>query len=142
MKGKQKRAMAKMSFNMRKMQTENLLHQQMNQYQIQLKMAQADGVIDPTEQAILQQTLGQIQQTAGGGGMGNLNSSKDLEALAKELGIDRFRVGPIPLGPKLTLNQIPTSNIGVPAMQTTDNKLNLNPTNNDSLEAQLQEKMA
>jgi hypothetical protein len=138
MKNRQKRTMATMSFQMRKMQTENLLHQQMGQYQAQMTMAQADGVIDNSEQAILQNTLNQIQGTAAASGLGNLNSAQDLESLARQLGIDRFRVGPIPLGPKLVLNPAPMNTLHVPP----SNKLDLTPSNNNSLEAQVKEKLA
>ena len=46
MKNKQRKRMAQMSFEMRKMQTETLLTQQMQQYQQQMALANADGYID------------------------------------------------------------------------------------------------
>ena len=138
MKNRQKRSMATMSFQMRKMQTENLLHQQMGQYQAQMKMAQSDGVIDNREKSILQQTLNQIQNTAEVSGLGNLNNAQDLESLARQLGIDRFRVGPIPLGPKLVLNQAPMSNLNIP----TTNKLDLTPTPITNMDPQSPENLA
>jgi len=132
MKNKQRKRMAQMSFEMRKMQTETLLSQQMQQYQQQMALANADGFIDNSEQAMLQQQLAAIQQTAGG--MGN---AQDLEKLARQLGIDQFKVGPIPLGPKLTLSQAPTA-----TMPVAPGKLNLNPTHESSAESQMQETLA
>jgi len=146
MKGRQKRTMAKMSFEMRKMQTETLLQQQMQQYNAQMKMAQADGIVTPQEQAILNQSMTQIQDTAQEGGLGNLNQM-DLESLARHLGIDRFKVGPFPIGPKLTMNQVPTMNLQPQPTPPTQiipdpNKLNLDPSNDNSLESQISGKLA
>ncbi len=135
MKNKQKRSMAQMSFEMRKMQTENLLQQQMAQYKAQMQMAQADGIITPDEQAVLNHQMAQIQNTAQTSGLGNM----DIEELARQLGIDRFRLGPIPLGPKLTVAQQPVNNVVIPSVS--DNKLDLDPTNEKSAEAQLQKNL-
>jgi len=135
MKNKQKRSMAQMSFEMRKMQTENLLQQQMAQYKAQMQMAQADGIITPDEQAILNHQMSQIQNTAQTSGLGNM----DIEELARQLGIDRFRLGPIPLGPKLTMAQQPVNNVVIPSVP--DNKLDLDPSNEKSVEAQLQKNL-
>ena len=133
MKNKQRKRMAQMSFEMRKMQTETLLSQQMQQYQQQMALANADGFIDNSEQALLQQQLAAIQQTAGGVG-----NAQDLEKMARQLGIDQFKVGPIPLGPRLTLSQAPT--IPMPVSQS--NTLDLNPSNDSSLDSQVQETLA
>jgi len=135
MKNKQKRSMAQMSFEMRKMQTENLLQQQMAQYKAQMQMAQADGIITPDEQAMLNHQMAQIQNTAQTSGLGNM----DIEELARQLGIDRFRLGPIPLGPKLTVAQQPVNNMVIPSVS--DNKLDLDPSNEKSVEAQLQKNL-
>ena len=136
MKNKQKRSMAQMSFEMRKMQTENLLQQQMAQYKAQMQMAQADGIITPDEQAMLNHQMAQIQNTAQTSGLGNM----DIEELARQLGIDRFRLGPIPLGPKLTVaQQQPVNNVVIPSVS--DNKLDLDPSNEKSAEAQLQKNL-
>lgn len=135
MKNKQKRSMAQMSFEMRKMQTENLLQQQMAQYKAQMQMAQADGIITPDEQAMLNHQMAQIQNTAQTSGLGNV----DIEELARQLGIDRFRLGPIPLGPKLTVAQQPVNNMVIPSVS--DNKLDLDPSNEKSVEAQLQKNL-
>jgi hypothetical protein len=139
MKTKQKRRMAQMSFEMRKMQTEHLLQQQMGQYQAQMQMANADGVITPQEQAMLNQSMNSIQQTAQGAGMGNM----DLAQLAKALGIDQFKLGPIPLGPKMTFNQPPVQAMTVATPQATSElKLNLEPSDTTSPEAQMNEQYA
>lgn len=138
MKNKQKRKMANISFEIRKMQTENILQQQMAQYKTQMQMANADGVITPQEQAILNQSISAINQTAQAGGMGNMT----LDDLAKELGIDRHKIGPIPIGPKLTFDQAPISTMNVTSNQKEDPKLDLNPSNDKSLEAQIERKLA
>ena len=137
MKNKQKRSMAQMSFEMRKMQTESLLQQQMAQYKTQMQMAQADGVITPDEQMILNNQMAQIQSTAQSGGIGNV----DIEELARQLGIDRFRLGPIPLGPKLTVAQQPVTNVTLKPLEEPAKKLNLDPTNENSAEAKMQKKL-
>jgi hypothetical protein len=142
MKNKQKRSMAQMSFEMRKMQTENLLQQQMAQYKAQMQMAQADGIITPDEQAMLNHQMAQIQNTAQTSGLGNM----DIEELARQLGIDRFRLGPIPLGPKLTMAQQPARNVVLKPLAPLEtpessNKLDLDPSNEKSAEAQLQKNL-
>lgn len=139
MKNKQKRSMAQMSFEMRKMQTENLLQQQMSQYKTQMHMAQADGIISPDEQSILNNQMSQIQNTAQASGLGNV----DIEELARQLGLDRFRVGPIPIGPKLTMAQQPARNVVLSPLEIPEQstKLNLDPSNENNPEAQLQQNL-
>jgi hypothetical protein len=77
-----------------------------------------------------------MQQTAQQGGLNQL----DLESLAKQLGIDRFRVGPIPIGPKLTIAQQPVRNVVLGPLDLPDqtNKLDLSPSNENSAEAKAQ----
>ena len=103
MKNKQKKRMAQMSFEVRKMQTESLLQHQMQQYRQQMEMANADGYISPQEQMMLNNSMGTIQNTAVQGGF----NDADIERLAKQLGLDRFNIGPLPIGPKLTMQQVP-----------------------------------
>ena len=129
MKNKQRKRMAQMSFEMRKMQTETLLTQQMQQYQQQMALANADGYIDKASKLCLQQQLAAIQQTAGGVG-----NAQDLEKMARQLGIDQFKVGPIPLGPRLTLSPAPTTN-----MPIAGNSLNLSPSHESNIDSQVQE---
>ena len=136
MKNKQKRSMAQMSFEMKKMQTESLLQNQMSQYKAQVHMAQADGVVTPAEQALFNNQMNQIQQTAQVGNMGQM----DIDELARQLGIDRFRVGPFPIGPKLTIAQQPVTNVVMSPLEATT-KLDLTPTNETSVEAQVQQKL-
>ena len=102
-------------------------------------MAQADGVITPDEQMILNNQMSQIQNTAQASGLGNI----DIEELAKQLGLDRFRVGPIPIGPKLTMAQQPARNVVLSPLETPEQstKLNLDPSNESSAEAQLQQNL-
>jgi hypothetical protein len=102
-------------------------------------MANADGIITPQEQAMLNQSMNSIQQTAQGAGMGNM----DLAQLAKALGIDQFKLGPIPLGPKMTFNQPPVQAMTVATPQATSElKLNLEPSDTTSPEAQMNEQYA
>ena len=136
MKNKQKRSMAHMSFEMRKLQTESLLQNQMSQYKAQMQMAQADGVVTPAEQVLLNNQMSQIQQTAQSGNLGQM----DVEELARQLGIDRFRVGPFPIGPKLTIAQQPVANVVMSPLEAAT-KLDLSPTNETSAEAQVQQKL-
>ena len=102
-----------------------------------MQMAQADGIITPDEQMILNNQMAQIQSTAQSGGIGNV----DIEELARQLGIDRFRLGPIPLGPKLTVAQQPVTNITLKPLEEPAKKLNLDPTNENSAEAKMQKKL-
>ena len=136
MKNKQKRSMAQMSFEMKKMQTESLLQNQMSQYKAQVQMAQVDGVVTPAEQVLLNNQMNQIQQTAQVGNMGQM----DIDELARQLGIDRFRLGPFPIGPKLTIAQQPVTNVVMSPLEATT-KLDLTPTNETSVEAQVQKKL-
>ena len=136
MKNKQKRSMAQMSVEMKKMQTESLLQNQMSQYKAQVHMAQADGVVTPAEQVLLNNQMNQIQQTAQVGNMGQM----DIDELARQLGIDRFRVGPFPIGPKLTIAQQPVTNVVMSPLEAAT-KLDLTPTNETSVEAQVQKKL-
>jgi len=136
MKNKQKRSMAQMSFEMKKMQTESLLQNQMSQYKAQVQMAQVDGVVTPAEQVLLNNQMNQIQQTAQVGNMGQM----DIDELARQLGIDRFRVGPFPIGPKLTIAQQPVTNVVMSPLEAAT-KLDLTPTNETSVEAQVQKKL-
>lgn len=130
MKNRQKNKMAMMKFEMQKAQMEMLLQNQMTQYQSSMNMAMADGNIDQNEQALLQQQLQAMQQTA----MQmqpqiQPNQEIDLEALAQQLGLDRFRIGPIPVGPKLTMSQPPVKTVDVPKASV--EKLNLDPSKDE-----------
>lgn len=133
MKNKQKRRMAQMSFEMRRMQTESLLEQQMQQYRQQVEMANADGIITPQEQRILNASMGQVQNTAQQIGY----SQADLATLAKQLGLDQFKIGPIPVGPKLTFDPMPIQQVNIQRP-----KLDLNPSDTTSAEAHTQEQLA
>lgn len=121
------------------MQTENLLQQQMGQYKAQMEMANADGIVTPQEQQMLDASRNLIQQTA-------TQSQFDpqyIDQLAKELGLDRFSVGPIPIGPKLTFNQPAMHTMRVQQQQAdAPLKLDLEPTDTNSIEAQTQEQLA
>mgnify|MGYP000041015417 CR=1 FL=1 len=131
MKNRQKNKMAQVKFGIQKKQMEMLLESQMSQYTNSMDVAMSDGHIDNSEMAMLRQQLAQIQQTAQQiqppmQQPQQANQQLDLEALAKQLGLDRFRVGPIPLGPKLTVSQPPVKTVSI--KQEAD-KLDLNPAN-------------
>ena len=64
----------------------------------------------------------------------------DIEELARQLGIDRFRVGPFPIGPKLTIAQQPVANVVMSPLEAAT-KLDLTPTNETSAEAQVQQNL-
>ena len=53
-------------------------------------------------------------------------SQEQVAAMAKEPGMDRHRIGPIPLGPVLTYTQPP---LGQQMVEPPSNKANLDPTN-------------
>lgn len=127
MKNRQKNKMAQVKFGIQKKQMEMLLESQMAQYSNSMDIAMSDGHIDSSEMAMLKQQLAQIQQTAQQIQPQQQHQPEqlDLEALAKQLGLDRFRVGPIPLGPKLTVSQPPVKTMSI--KQEAD-KLDLDPT--------------
>jgi hypothetical protein len=119
--------MAQVKFGIQKKQMEMLLESQMSQYTNSMDVAMSDGHIDNSEMAMLRQQLAQIQQTAQQVQPQQQQQPQqlDLEALAKQLGLDRFRVGPIPLGPKLTVSQPPVKTVSI---KQEAEKLDLNPT--------------
>jgi len=105
-----------------------------------MNVAMSDGQIDNSEAAILRQQLAQLQQTAN---MVNQTTPQEetLEDIAKRLGLDRFRIGPIPVGPKLTISQPAVTSVNLPA--TTDNRLDLSPPGTtEERTTDLQEKLA
>ena len=127
MKNRQKNKMAQVKFGIQKKQMEMLLEGQMAQYTNSMDIAMSDGHIDNSEMAMLRQQLAQIQQTAQQVQPQQQQPQQlDLEALAQQLGLDRFRVGPIPLGPKLTVSQPPVKTVSI---KHEAEKLDLNPAN-------------
>lgn len=114
MKNRQKNKMAQVKFGIQKKQMEMLLESQMSQYTNSMDIAMSDGQIDNSEMAMLRQQLAQIQQTAQQvQPQPQQPQQLDLEALAQQLGLDRFRIGPIPLGPKLTVSQPPVKTVSI-----------------------------
>lgn len=141
MRNKQKNKMAVIKFDIEKRQMETLLESQMAQYQNTMNVAMSDGHIDNSEAAILRQQLAQLQRTAS---MVNQTTPHDetLEEIAKRLGIDRFRIGPIPVGPKLTISQPEVTTVNIPT-ETTNNRLDLSPPGiTGERTTELQEKLA
>ena len=114
MKSKNKRRMAQIKYEVDKQRTEWMLEQQINQFQQSAMMAQADGMLTPGEQTVLQQQYQQVQQLDQQTPQVNANVQYDLDALARQLGLDRHRVGPIPVGPSLTISQPPLETFQVP----------------------------
>lgn len=132
MKSKNKRRMAQIKYEVDKQRTEWMLDQQVQQFQNNAMMAQADGFVSPAEQNVLQQQYQQLQQTDQQVPSVNANMQYDLADLAKQLGLDRHRIGPIPMGPSLTptpitVTQAPLGQFQVqqPVIQNT---LDLDPT--------------
>ena len=125
MRNKQKNKMAVIKFDIEKNQMEALLENQMAQYQTPMGVAMGDGRIDQSEAAILRQQLLALQTTAD-----QINQTtpqeESLEDIAKRLGLDRFRIGPIPVGPKLTISQPPITAVNLSAQQI-EKRLDLSP---------------
>ena len=128
MKSKNKRRMAQIKYEVDKQRTEWMLEQQINQFQQSAMMAQADGIVSPAEQAVLNQQYQQVQQMDQQTPQVNANVQYDLDALAKQLGLDRHRVGPIPVGPSLTISQPPLETFQVPQPPRPES-LDLDPSN-------------
>ena len=127
MKSKNKRRMAQIKYEVDKQRTEWMLEQQIAQFQQSAMMAQADGTISPAEQAVLNQQYQQVQQMDQQNPQVNANVQYDLDALARQLGLDRHRVGPIPVGPSLTISQPPLETFQVPQAPRPES-LDLDPT--------------
>ena len=128
MKSKNKRRMAQIKYEVDKQRTEWMLEQQINQFQQSAMMAQADGIVSPAEQAVLNQQYQQVQQMDQQTPQVNANVQYDLDALARQLGLDRHRVGPIPVGPSLTISQPPLETFQVPQPPRPES-LDLDPSN-------------
>jgi len=127
MKSKNKRRMAQIKYEVDKQRTEWMLEQQIAQFQQSAMMAQADGIVSPAEQAVLNQQYQQVQQMDQQTPQVNANVQYDLDALARQLGLDRHRVGPIPVGPSLTISQPPLETFQVPQAPRPES-LDLDPT--------------
>jgi hypothetical protein len=102
MKNKNKRRMAKIKFDVEQQRTEWLFEQQMHQFQNAQAMANADGIISPEEQMMLNNMKNQVSQTAQ-----QIDPNMNLDELARQLGLDRMTMGGLPIGPKLTVTQAP-----------------------------------
>ena len=128
MKNKNKRRMAQIKYEVDKQRTEWMLEQQIAQFQQSAMMAQADGIVSPAEQAVLNQQYQQVQHMDQQTPQVNANVQYDLDALARQLGLDRHRVGPIPVGPSLTISQPPLETFQVPQAPRPET-LDLDPSN-------------
>jgi hypothetical protein len=126
MKNKNKRRMAQIKYEVDKQRTEWMLEQQISQFRSSAMMAQADGVMSPQEQVILQNQYQQVQQLDQQVPQVNANVHYDLDALAKQLGLDRL--GSLPTSPSLKINQAPLASFQVPQPPKPE-ALDLDPTN-------------
>ncbi len=126
MKAKNKRRMAQIKYEVDKQRTEWMLEQQINQFQQSAMMAQADGMLTPGEQTVLQQQYQQVQQLDQQVPQVNAGVQYDLDALAKQLGLDRL--GTTPMSPSLTISQPPLETFQVPQPPKPES-LDLDPTN-------------
>ena len=126
MKSKNKRRMAQIKYEVDKQRTEWMLEQQINQFQQSAMMAQADGMLTPGEQTILQQQYQQVQQLDQQVPQVNAGVQYDLDALARQLGLDRL--GSTPMSPSLTISQPPLETFQVPQPPKPES-LDLDPTN-------------
>jgi hypothetical protein len=126
MKNKNKRRMAQIKYEVDKQRTEWMLEQQISQFRSSAMMAQADGVMSPQEQVILQNQYQQVQQLDQQVPQVNANVHYDLDALAKQLGLDRL--GSLPTSPSLRINQVPLESFQVPQPPKPE-ALDLDPTN-------------
>ena len=141
MRNKQKNKMAVIKFDIEKNQMEALLENQMAQYQNTMGVAMSDGRIDNSEAALLRQQLDALTQTASVINQGT-PQEETLEEIAKRLGLDRFRIGPIPVGPKLTISQPPVTAVNLASSQV-ESKLNLSPPGTlEEQASELQEALA
>jgi hypothetical protein len=134
MKSKNKRRMAQIKYEVDKQRTEWMLDQQVQQFQSSAMMAQADGIMSPQEQAVLQQQYQQVQQMDQQVPTVNANVHYDLDALAKQLGLDRHRIGPIPMGPSLTPTPLTVTQAPLGQFQVqppAENALDLEPATNN-----------
>ena len=117
MKNKNKRRMAKIKFDVEQQRSEWLFEQQMTQFANAQAMANADGIISPEEQIMLNQFKSQASQTAQ-----QINPDMNLEELARQLGIDRMNIGGLPIGPKLTVTQAPLARFQSQSLGLEDNQ--------------------
>ena len=134
LKTKNRSRMAQIKFEVEKQRTEWMLDQQIHQFKSNAMMAQSDGIVSPQEQVALQQQYAQVQQAQQMKPgepmmeMAGMNTQYDIEALAKSLGLDRHRVGPIPVGPSITISQPPLEEFQIPQLPRQE-ILDLDPNN-------------
>ena len=117
MRRRMKRRMSKVKYDLDSKRAEMLLEHQMQTLMAQHDMSLADGIQTPQEQAMIQQTQQAINQQY---------TPEQISEMARQLGIDRHRVGPIPLGPSLTVTPAPLAKVSV---TPPDNKMDLDPSN-------------
>ena len=123
MKNKNKRRMAKIKFDVEQQRSEWLFEQQMTQFANAQAMANADGIISPEEQIMLNQLKSQASQTLQEMDIAQqINPDMNLEELARQLGIDRMNIGGLPIGPKLTVTQAPLGRFQSQSLGLEDNQ--------------------
>ena len=135
-RGRYKNKMAELKYEIEEKQLEALMESQIRQFRETSALSMQDNQLSDLEQQALNSQWQQIQQTAQqhsgvDPNTGGLND--DIDQLAQHLGVDRFRIGPLPVGPKLTVNPVPRSiyNLGNPQQsESTGDMLNLDPSKN------------
>ena len=118
MKRKMRKEMSNLKLEMDQQRQQALFKHQMASMRVQHEMAGLDGTISPQEQAILDNTHQQMMSQY---------TPQQLDDMAKQMGIDRHRVGPIPVGPSLTISPAPLGNVAV--IPIPSNKVDLDPSN-------------
>ena len=117
MKRKMRKEMSGLKLQMDKQRQQALFQHQMTAMKSQYDMAMLDGNISQQEQAMLDNTQAQ---------MATHYTPQQLDDMARQLGIDRHRVGPIPVGPPLTISPAPLGSVTVGPVPT--NKADLDPS--------------
>ena len=131
-RGRYKNKMAELKFEIEEKQLEALMESQIQRYKDTSGIALQDNQLSEAERQALASQWQQIQQTAqqhsnvdpATGGM-----HEEIDNLAQHLGVDRYRIAGIPMGPKLTVNPATQSiyNLSQHQQQEQDN-LNLDPS--------------
>ena len=132
MRKKQQQQLSDLKYKIESDQLASLLKRQMTEYMLNMDNSLADGYINSQEQALLQAQANDMADIAQQATSQHIDiNHQTLEQLAQQLGIDRFRVGPVPLSPKLTVTQPPVGHLDLTPSGTQQAK-----------EAELQENLA
>ena len=132
-RGRYKNKMAELKFEIEERQLEALMESQIARYKETSGIALQDNQLSEAERQTLASQWQQIQQTAQQhtgvdpttGGL-----TDDIDQLAQHLGVDRYRIAGVPMGPKLTVTPATESiyNLAQPLQPTEQDTLNLDPS--------------